>query len=317
MRKTLISFLFIVILLGGCILSNINDSETKKNSTEHLSDINDNNMMPELAHQGSSIESDLSEASDKSTKRPLDEITTKIEITPLDVTNSLQENNINPYHPIVVMHKNYKGVFQNTIIGGFKDDKWYSITDFNPPTIYTELRNFSSDLATGSEEYKIYSENDYITSLEGKKPILSHADSCDTYTLDPLFNDLESEEGCLIGINCDWDPLPKISKRIDQEREVIDLDNDGENEIIYTHEVQDSKNATKDITMSVLKNGNTIKNLHFLAGNEDRYNRFFMDLNNDGILEIVIVTFGRWEFFAIYQMNNNEINQIFGFYMGD
>lgn len=244
---------------------------------------------------------------------------------------------VNEYHPVIfLLYKDKEGFFSEAdVLGGSKGNKWFSITDFEvkykdelvkPEEFLYEFTGneyVDIDLVKGRESYKLYSCEDFISVKNGMKPILS----INGHTLDEILNvklnSFKSEEHIIIGINGEWNALPRIPKELDDKGIYsIDLDNDGKEEILRIQEKLSEepgyKNA-KDITLMIEKNGeNIIVEESFIDEEYSKdYRVLTLDLNGDGKLEILSYVTGHNTSVNVFELNNDVVTPVLGYYNGD
>lgn len=313
--KRIFPVILIIIILSGCAVSNTNPI-LPENSSDTATSRLQSTESTASAESVETIAPVQTLSSIPETSFPA--IETETEQTSGET--SMKENIINPYHPIVFVYKNYKGDFSSVIFGGSKDGKWYNLDDFNLPEDDSQCKNFYLALAKGDEVYNLYSKDKFLSSITGNSLRIHYAESSGTHYITQKFDSLHSEEDSIIGVNCDWNALPRIPEIIEPGAYSIDLDNDGEDEVLKITENPDSK--TKDITniqAFVEKNGDRILELDFNL--EDpytvKYNIFFLDLDGDGIMEMVETTIGHNISISVYQLRDSKFSKVVHFYVGD
>lgn len=170
------------------------------------------------------------------------------EVNTSDISNTEQDTaiiydtNINQFHPVIIARKHYMGGFSKAyVIGGSKDNNWYKLSDFNLPTDSFEKVYVDVDLVKGNETYKIYSSKEFITTIRGEKPTyqLSPANCRDL--LQVKLESLDINENFFVGVNGDWDALPRTLNEIEENVYSVDLDKDGKEEILRLLEISSNE----------------------------------------------------------------------------
>lgn len=297
-----------LILITAMLLASCEISETNTNR-------NDSHSIMTEPHSTTASESITETAELERTPSPTSTIG-KASSAAVD-----NDNIVNTYHPIVFIHKNYKGEFRNIIFGGSKEGKWYNVEDFKLPSDHSLLEDFSTKLAKGDESYKLYSDSKYITTSAGIKPKLYYVELCGSHVIDPQIDPMTPDEDYLIGVNCDWDALPRMPEILEPGIKLIDLDNDGENEKLTITETQDpkSKDIIKNVLVYVEKNNNKILELDFDLDDTytTKYKIFTLDLDGDGKMEIVNASTGYLTYISVYQLSENAFSKVLSYYLGD
>lgn len=249
--------------------------------------------------------------------------TTSVPKEVLIADNVKNENNFNEYHPIVFTIKNQEGIFDEAfLIGGSKDGKWYLRSDFELPENSIDKDYINIDLAKGGEEYRFYSQNKFITSSTGEKPTYFISQASGSGILEVRFDSFKANEKYLIGLNAKWDVFPIIPKFLDNHTCFVDLDSDGQEEILKVLKTKSNKGNNKDAKeiefVIESKNNRIIVDNRLLDGiYAKEYIIFVLDLNGDGKMEIMSVLIGHNISLNVKQFNDGKISNVFGFYDGD
>lgn len=235
---------------------------------------------------------------------------------------------VNAYHPVIFAFKDNNGFFSNAeVLGGSKDDKWFKITDFKIKGRYVKPEDFlqesinenyvDTDLVKGDETYKFYSQNKFIAKETGAKPILTIPPANGENILSVKVNTFKADEDFVIGINGEWDALPRIPKQHNKTTYTIDLDGDGKDEILSI--VVKNKEKDKNINIIIKRNGQNIQIAEISVDGEyiEDYKVLTLDINGDGKLEILTVEFGHNTSVSAYQINNGVASETLHFYNGD
>lgn len=307
MKKVLIWFSLIVISFGivscGRLESNINDEfETTSSSNSPIPSLSPSNDLltpsPTIAPNTTSTP----------TLTPTPTPTPDSTSSSVDLISSVSDKN---YHPIILAWDNNANV-----IGGSIGNEWYPFDRFKLPRPDPSVTyDFTIDLIKGSEEYNLYSTTEYIQTVKGTKLgcYFNPSSGQQNLTLgfEPSVND-----GPYIGVSCDWDAisrLPKIEKEGNSTKYVNDLDNDGTEESILVNFIRDPGNAPKYNPDDYIRVFDIVNNY----GDSGWYNIYFLDLNGDNKLEVILVQSTPQILAAIYEFNNGKIEQRLAFYDGD
>jgi len=305
MRKLYLVILSIVLIIGIITLENVkeksNSAELKEEPIKPINTVSDNN---------------------------------------LHTTNQIDESSeINEYHPIVFAFKDEEGIFSKAeVLGGSKDGEWFSITDFNIEGKYVSDEDFYGepidanyvdiDLVKGGEIYKFYSQNKCIAKRKGMKPTLTippiNGEKILTIENEPF----EANEDFAIGINGQWNPLPRVAKALFGENIYsVDIDNDGKDETLRIEEWKtEDKNIIEDTSIDeievdiiIQKNGTNIMVRKILVDGIyiESYDVLLLDINGDNKLEILTVERGHNTCVYAYELDGDKVNKVLRYYNGD
>lgn len=255
--------------------------------------------------------------------------------------STIDKHDINDNHPIIFSFKDQNGAFSTAeVLGGWKDGKWINIMDLpiklnemlikpeTQPFELSQTNNFAeTDLVKGGEKYKFYSHTKLIDTQIGSKPSLM----INGYTLDKLlsitFNPIKAEDNLLIGINGTWDALPRAINKVDGENTYsCDLDNDGKDEFLKiqenTVEVKGDNDETStvlEVQISVDKNGQNVslKELQIDGTYVSDYEVLIMDINGDGLMEIIVAENGHNTSISAFKLENSAADMVLSYYNGD
>lgn len=230
---------------------------------------------------------------------------------------------INDFHPIVFVPISKGDVPKNAfVLGGSKNNKWYKISDFKLPSDTDGMKNIDIDLVKGSEEYKFYSPQKLLNSFVGGKPLFYISQSSGNSILQVNVDSLNVDENYIVGVNGNWNALPRLPKEIEKGVYSVDLDNDGKEEILrISQSPSTDKNYTnaKDVKFSVETYGKSIQvGQDIIDGTYvSDYKVFTLDLNGDGKLEIITASVGHNLSITVKNFESGRISELFRFYIGD
>ncbi len=240
-------------------------------------------------------------------------------LIPLDYVEIIEDEKreeegppINEFHPIVCSG----WIFQTTrIIGGSKDGKWYQMADFIQEDDLSFKKAYKAiDLAKGGEIYKFYSPFKFLFEEKGTQPII-YISEYSGIEVEVTFEPKDLGGQVVMGINGDWDAMPRKLERIDENTYSVDLDNDGDKETIMLVD----KGADEKTFQIMLKD----KMNTFILESMEYYNElptitlFTLDLDGNGSLEIITKSIVTGSLLYAYEYKNKEINTIFRWYNGD
>lgn len=256
-----------------------------------------------------------------STNEEISEINTIV----INNEDSNIEKEKNNYHPIIYPYaKDSEGKYYlGFILGGSKDGQWYSYRDFNLPDAYQEIKDYNVDLVKGDELYNFYSNDSYISTQKGNTPSLiyygSLGESVLKVEIEPFTSD---EEGHFIGLASEWDAMPRNAEKIDDNSFAIDLNNDGNEEIInvneYPFKTENGEEAKKVEIVIEEKDGTTKDSIIYdHVEIEDNLEILFLDLNGDSNIEILTIIDRHNLSISGYEYRNGKTIPILDFYMGD
>lgn len=258
----------------------------------------------------------------------------------------------NPYHPIIIEWKDEKGIFScGSLLGGSKDGKWLEIENFKvnyngklmskeeyneaimeeSSKTGKEIKNWGKiDLLKGNETFRFYSDKSLIASVKAK----DSGSYCQWSTGDLMVNaytdSFQSEQDLLIGINGDWNALPRVmTASSDKNTFEVDLDCDGKEELVKIQDFIPKKEFGEFGKRIILvKDGNSMlvseivfDDSYFKNEDKDKLELIkimALDLNGDGRLEIITkVSYGYGVSITAYEIKDNKIKPVLGYYDGD
>ncbi len=237
--------------------------------------------------------------------------------------NKIGDTNVNQYHPVIIARKRSGGSFSEAyVIGGSKDGKWYKLSDFNFPEDSFDKVYVDIDLVKGGETYKLYSSEKLIATVKGEKPTYMISAASGNQLLQVKMGSLNIEDNFFIGVNGDWNALPRALNVIESNVYSVDLDNDGKEEILRLTETPSNEansSDSKDVQLTVEADGKSV-----IVGQEtvdgiyvSDYLVFAIDLNGDGKLEIIIAALGHNTSLAVIEFADGQFNEVLNFYNGD
>lgn len=245
----------------------------------------------------------------------------------------------NEYHPIVFGFKDENGFFSNTeVLGGSKGNKWFKVTDFDIKGKYVKPEDFLKgdikenfvdiNLVKGGETFKFYSEDKLVATEKGMKPTLTISPANGEKILGVSLTSLKVDDNFIIGVNGEWNALPRIPKILDQQKTfAIDLDGDGKDEVIRMKVSntanesgqKDSNSGMTNIETVVQKDSNEV--LVSKTSIDGEYTKNFkvitLDLNGDGKLEILTVESGHNMSISAYEVEKDKAKMVLHYYNGD
>jgi hypothetical protein len=239
------------------------------------------------------------------------------------------------YHPVIFAMRNIEGTISSAaVLGGSQDGKWYRIEDFeiryhgklvddqNFEPQDNEKPYVSLELVNGGEIFSLYSESEFITKVVGSKPLLYISWSDGARIVPIEFKPFKIEDEYLIGVNGDWNVLPRRPLQVASGVSQIDLDCDGVDERIVSRAVYVSSEGFEtpitEIEVKLEKKGKNIFNTKIqLDGTYvSDYKILTPDLNGDGKLELVIIEGGHNITVNVYEVKD-KVKSVFHFYVGD
>lgn len=232
---------------------------------------------------------------------------------------------INQYHPVI--YSIYDGA---TVLGGSKDGRWYFPECMRRKSLEEladgEERPYKveHELLKGDEVFKVYSKNGYIGEVKaaGTPSYYEYVSTGDEVLTFPLESKFESYGPLVIGVNGEWDAMPRKLKNGDEKNTYkIDMDNDGKEEII--RRIDDKSNLPERVLFSskleIIKDDISIVVYSFEStfdGARD-YNWSVLDLNGDGKYEVITEEEGHCCSFQVHNIENYKSEVIFRHYWGD
>lgn len=250
-------------------------------------------------------------------------------------TNALPSE-INPYHPIVFSYKGENNVHAKaTFLGASKDGKWFKIEDFgvkcNGKDVFPQnfldddsLQNATVDIETmkGKETFKFYSSVRVISEalkITAKPTFFVSPASCQLF-LDIKLPSLNEEERFIIGVNGEWNALPRVPKLLQDKKSFsVDVDGDGKDETIRVTESKTSSEGTHNTNAKIEleKNGKKILIEDAKYLDPKAYSVWAVDLNGDGKLEIIIENTGAAGGIIAYEITGDKVNMVLSFDGGE
>jgi len=229
----------------------------------------------------------------------------------------------NIYHPVVFTnYRNEKGEFSKAqVLGGSKDGKWFSITDFNIVGKYTTDADFQKpmekdfinyvdiDLVKGNEVYSFYSNTKLIGKSKGGKSILTIPPANGAKLLEVQTNSFKADDDFLIGINGQWNGMPRVPEGLWRPNGYsVDLDNDGTEESVYPEMVNGKGRVVID------KKGDKILIQEIAKVHVDDTKGLkirLVDINGDGNMEIIIrESFYYGTIVNAYELVDNQVKKV-------
>jgi len=248
--------------------------------------------------------------------------------------NQLQKSIINPYHPIAFMGGAYDGELSKaTVLGGYQNNKWYTIDDFDyfikekkvPLQSFLDNQSLQessvdTNLLKGNETFKFYSNSQLLSTVnaKGSKPTMFVSPASAQASLNFNIENVNTKEKFIIGVNGDWNALPRIPKVLSDNSYLIDLDNDNAPEKVTANFIETSKDYYK-VVVEMEKNNKKIK---VSEGNMTKeslkyFKIMILDLNGDGKMEIITYTTGTAGGISIVEINGNEVKNVLGYDSGE
>lgn len=246
-----------------------------------------------------------------------------------------QKTTINPYHPIIVAFRNdSKKVLGGIVLGGSKGKKWYKYSDFAmsrngkkvTPQDYIDDISLNEtvvdvDLAKGNESYTFYGLTESVAKTTGGRPTFS-VDGYGNDLMSIVFKSFQAEDTAVIGINGEWNGLPRTPETLSKESVSVDMEGDGTKETLtyfktVPRDEDFAPNAYK-VNVNINKGENKIPVTNFVVDGvyTSSYTVHTLDLNGDGKLEIIIIKRGHNLQIDVYEINKKAAN-VLSFYMGD
>lgn len=248
--------------------------------------------------------------------------------------NQLQKLIINPYHPIVFMGGSYDGnLSKATVLGGYQNNKWYTIDDFDyfikekkvPLQSFLDNQSLQessvdTNLLKGNETFKFYSNSQLISTVnaKGSKPTMFVSPASAQASLNFNIENVNTKENFIIGVNGDWNALPRAPKILSDNSFLIDLDNDNIIEKITANFIETSKDDYK-VVVEVEKGNKKIKVSESYMGKESLkyFKMMALDLNGDDKMEIIDYTAGATGGISVGEINGYEFKNVLGYDSGE
>ncbi|SHI34704.1 hypothetical protein [Thermoclostridium caenicola] len=206
------------------------------------------------------------------------------------------------------------------LIGASEDGPWYTMEELGLSK--NILENPDIPYARGGETYYLYSKNGCVGTVVGEKPILHLNIGGLEKVFNVKFTPIEANESYLIGITGDWNPLPRRPSQTKDMDFLVDLDGDGKQEHFrFTSKKSEKPNGT-DIMMAIYTDdkskpvAETMVVYNLVKG--AKYDISTMDLNGDGILEIITMHLGSsYVAVSVYEFKNNNLQEVLSSYTGN
>ncbi len=233
----------------------------------------------------------------------------------------------NENHPIII---------DNELLGGFKNGKWITKNDFimkHKGKIIKiseingdRLENINIPLAKDGDMYKVYHYNKYIGIKRGNNPNFT-VDGYANEIMEMSFKNYKGSYDGLTSICGDWNGIPRKVRVVKENEEyIVDIDGDGKEEKILIEDAKwkektydDEEYEAKGKKIIIYKNGKRITVTKFTI--DDVYNYVYdiriIDLNGDGIMEIIYVLSGHNTTYGVYEIKNWKPKEVLHNYIGD
>jgi len=339
-------YIFIIIMIIGASFVACDKNEyinaSKKSSV--FSDI-------QQEKRGDNSEENTTEDSQPMTEQAKESsIKTNHDVKSQESSDVNQEESVflfktNNLHPIVIAYEpDGESISSAFVLGGSMDGKWFNITDFsvalNGNTMnideYTnyqyscetaEPQNVEIDLLKKGDTFRFYSDIEYVSEQKVEQSLFYISELSGDAILEAVFEPFSpantKNNSYLIGVNGEWNALPRPLKQLEKNKYSIDIDNDGEEEILNIVETPNNDEEgfinLRDIKLLLEKDGEEILvETSFLDGEyTENFFIYALDLNGDEILEILTFTTGNNVSIQAKQINGNVVNSVLSFYMGD
>lgn len=307
MKKWFLSLLLpALIFFTACSTTNIHSSET--NSTLNIEDT------PTMSPTNSTIETVKPEPTSLPSPTP--------ELAPSQTpqSNSIDNTQSNDYNAIIIAFGNNGEVQRGILLGCSKDETWLTQEDLELPDKFTYNSPMDLEYFNEEELFKFYSCKQLVASEKVAKPRII-AIYNGTTIIDLAFEPFLLDEMCVIGITGNWNALPRAINRLDNSSFTVDINNDSKEEYCNLDKTPNSKYPNHyDYTLRIGNGDEIITEAVLLKSISlyDQYDVFIMDVNGDGILEIISTYRGSSYLGAdIYEYKNNSINRVLSTYVGD
>jgi hypothetical protein len=232
------------------------------------------------------------------------------------------------------------------ILGGSVQSKWRKVSDYRLKGKYTTADDFLSnrmgnesagfknfvelELIGGGETYQLLRCAAGICasagSVKGGKAIYFFAAASGSHHLDIETDPIPADKSAFfIGLQADWNPLPRSVQRSGPSNVSIDLDGDGSVEtVIVTAPRAAAAPARPDapkgkLTIAVQRGAarSTVVETELDDVYSSVWNYGVVDLNGDGKLEIVQVSSGHNTAVGVYEPGTAQSQAVLDWYMGD
>lgn len=249
-----------------------------------------------------------------------------------DKTRPVGKNTLvtNDYHPIIFSVKDKSGFFSKAkVLGGSKAGKWYTIDDFEIKGKYTKPEDFNQtineknyvdiDLIKGDETFKFYSSKEYVSKSKISKPILTIPGSTLSKVLDVDINSLQAADDVLIGINGQWNGIPRaITQNTDKDSTFIRLEGDNPSKYYLVNRNTKSDGTIDEaISLGFGSKIYPIDNITIDGTYTSGCALFLLDIDGDLKEEPVVVTYGHNISVSAYKMDGTKAEKVLSYYEGD
>ncbi|MGI6085764.1 MAG: hypothetical protein ACOYIF_10025 [Acetivibrionales bacterium] len=227
------------------------------------------------------------------------------------------ESNTNQYHPIISINYFREEAYSSAIIlGGSHEGEFFTYNE------YTENNmNSGTDLIYNDEKFRCYGSEGFITETNCYDSKIEYGDHLYEPMIKLGYFKTESHLP-IIGIDCDWEVVPRTPTYIHDNELYLDYDGDGVDEriiaksmgeIINEHGVKQNQK-----TISLMRNDYIICELDLALYEEETFWYYFLDLNGDSTLEVILMRQTPNEyFFNVYEIAKNKFICIFEYSGGD
>lgn len=238
-----------------------------------------------------------------------------------DIIKSIQEVENNKIYSIVYAYKNNDRYTYAEVIGGVTNDRWYNYYELGLPSITKD--DIKTDIVRENEHFKFYSKDSLIVSKDIKGQSLMYYGILEESLLGIGFDPFPYNNEYVIGTNGDWNALPRIPKALDENSYLIDIDDDGSNEIFTISKSNYvDKMGENLIKLEILVTDSgfeLIDVLEYYMYEEET--QFFevmqLDLNGDNKLETITISDGHGLSIDIYEYDYQKLVPVIEFYLGD
>lgn len=259
-----------------------------------------------------------------------------------EIASAFTQIRINNYHPIVFAYGGDYPIDSVGLIGGSSNGIWVDYMDLNlicdgkETSVFKYLSEWNYEnrnkeieipMAKGDESFKFYSFDKFIaqTSGIGKLPTIDIVPASGQDDISIKIKPFNAKEGLVLGINCDWNPMPDIPVVIeDQNAYALDIDGDGKDETIKivdkTVNMLNGYHYMDMIKKSIIiQDGSSsiVKDIIMYPEDAQNLDILFLDLNGDGKLEIITHVSSVAGFLSIDEIVGGKVNRVFGIDLGE
>jgi hypothetical protein len=244
---------------------------------------------------------------------------------------------ISAYHPVLIAFPDSEkggAIIGGSALGGSKGGKWFAFDKlpmkaklkgdgFMSASEEEQARNFvTTPLLKGGEDYRFYDTKRYLKTVKGQRPLLSYSPASGNSTFDvKLARFSATKAQMVIGINGEWDALPRRPRWVNGRRATVDLDNDGSEEtisIVDAKKVQHGETTTEvKIWVQRGKKRVLAETIELDGTYASSYELHLIDLDGDGKLELVTGSFGHNVSVTAKAFTGSAFQPVFHYYMGD